>query len=214
MSRKVKFLIAVSLAALLLIVGIGIPVMADTPTPTPTPPIAITKQAGVLDRVAQILNISRDTLVNAMKQAAQELKDQKPTSDDFYNKVAGILKISKDTLVSAIQQAAQETRDANINARLDKAVQNGVITSDEENQIKDWYSNKPSAVDKLFNSRLFGGPKGWGWGRCWGGFGGMRGFGGFSPGFRNSPKQPGLSPTATPNTTSFFPGSATSSPTY
>ncbi len=211
MSKKVKIIIAVSLAALLLIVGVGIPVLADT-TPTPTPPVAITKQAGVLDRVAQILNISRDTLVNAMKQAAQELKDQKPTSDDFYNKVAGILvTVTKDQLVNALKQAAQETRDANINARLDKAVQNGIITQDEENQIKDWIAKRPSAVDKLFNSRLFGGLKGWGWGRCWGGFGGM---GGFGHGFRNGPKQPGSSPTATPSTTAFFPGSATSSPTY
>ena len=209
MSKKVKILIAVGLAALLLIVGVGIPVLADT-TPTPTPPVAITKQTGILDRVAQILNISRDTLVNAMKQAAQELKGQKPTSDDYYNKVAGLLvTVTKDQLVNALKQAAQETRDANINARLDKARGNGIITQDEESEIKDWYANKPSALDKLFDSRLFGGPNGWGWGRFWGGFGGMRGFG---RGFKNGPKQP--SPTVTPNTTAFFSGNTADSPTY
>ena len=219
MSKKVKILIAVSLAALLLVAGIiAVPVLAED-TPTPTPPVALVKHEGIMERTAKILNISADSLINAENQTRQELwqkpeNNTRPTPvspDDFYNRVAQILGsgMTRDKLVAAMQQAAKELSVENLNNQLDRAVQNGKITQDEENQIKDWIAKRPSAVDKLFNSRLFGGLKGWGWGRCWGGFGGM---GGFGRGFKNVPKQP--NPTVTPNTTAFFPGSATSSPTY
>ena len=69
MSRKIKIFIVIGIAAVLLIVGIAIPVMAQD-TPTPTPPVAITKQAGILDRVAQLVGKSREQVVSAVKQAA------------------------------------------------------------------------------------------------------------------------------------------------
>lgn len=212
MSRKCKILIAIGVVALIVIGAVGIPVLADE-TPTPTPPPILTRQAGVLDRVAEILNVTREALANAMQQAAQELRGQKPTADDYYAKVAGILgNITKEELADAIKQAATELRDAGITARLENAVKNGVISDAEKKQIEDWYANKPAALDKLFDSRLFGGPKGWGWGRCFGGFGGMGGMRGFGRGFKNGPWLP--APPTTPGTTNYFPNSTATSLTY
>jgi len=198
-----KIFIAAGLAVLLLVVGIGIPVMAADDPVSPTPPVAITKQAGLWDRVAQILNIPKDTLVNAAKQAAQELKGTKPTADDYFNKVAAILGngMTKDILVNALQQAAKETRDANINARLDKAVQNNVITPDEEQQIKDWYAARPSAVDKLLNLRSLRNMKIWGW--LHNRIGKIE---------KNAPNKPNATPS--PSTTAFSPAYSTSNLTY
>jgi len=193
MSRKVKILIAAGIAAVLLVAGIGIPVLAAD-TPTPTPPAAITKQAGIIDRVAQLIGKSREELINAVKQAAQELKGKKPTADDYFAKVAEILKIDKNTLVNAVQQAAKELRDANIEARLNKALQNGVLTQDEVSQIKDWYSKRPAAIDKLLNGNALRGF----WGRC-------RQFFATGFNFKNAPNRlnPKLTPKASPSTTAF-----------
>ena len=190
MSRKMKIFIAAGLAVLLLVVGVAIPVMAED-TPTPTPPAAITAGEGVLDRAAAILGVSKDTLTNAIKQAKEELKGQKPTADDFFAKVASILNKDKATVISAFQEAAKETRDANLDSKLAKLVQKGTITSDEAGQIKDWFSQRPSAVDKLFNFRAIGGF----WGRCHGFFGK---FG------RGGAKSPSPTPSATPGTSTTF----------
>ncbi len=197
MSKKMKIILIAGLAVVLLAVGIAIPVMAAD-TPTPTPPISITTQDNIMDRVAEKLGVTRDALIAAVKQARTDLKDKTPvTPDDYFARVAEILGVSKDQLVTAMQDAAKEIQQERINNQLDRAVQNGVITQDEENQIKDWLANRPSAVDKLFGNRFFRGLRGWGRG-CWGRFGG---FGDFGKGFRNGPKSP--SPSATPGTTSF-----------
>ncbi len=197
MPKRVKIILAVSLAALLLAVGAGITVMAAD-TPTPTPPVALAQHEGIADRTAKILGISVDTLVAAEKQAREELW-QKPSSgttptpvssDDYYARVAQILGngMTGDKLVAAMQQASKEISDEAMTNELNQAFQNGKITQDEANQIKDWLSKRPSALDKLFGFRGFGGMMGGFGGRMGpGGFGGCPGFGGgreggFKPG--------------------------------
>ena len=206
MFKNLKILIAAGIAVVLLVAGVAIPVLADD-TPTPTPPVAITKQAGVLDRAAQILGKTREQLVNAIKQAATELKGKKPTADDYFTKVAEILNVDKNTLVNAVQQAAKEQRDANIQSRLDKAVKNGVLTQDEANQIEDWYSKRPAAIDKLLN--------GTGLRRLWGR---MHQFKFFEKGFnfKNAPVRPNpkISPKPSPTTTTFSTAGTSALVTY
>ena len=71
MSKKVKVLISVLVAALLLTVGATAAVMAqEEPTPPPE-----TCGRGFIARVAEILGIPQEDLVNAFKQAQQEMID-------------------------------------------------------------------------------------------------------------------------------------------
>jgi hypothetical protein len=190
MSKKLIIAIVGVVAAIVLALGIGISVFAAD-TPTPTPPIAAVTQNTFIQRVAQILNVTTDQMINAVSGAKTALKDQKPTADIFYAKVAELLGngITKDQLVAAMQQAGKEIAQTRITAGLDSAVTNGKITADEKKQIQDWLASRPAAVDKLFSGiRGFGG-------RCWGfmnGFG-MGRFGGFKGGFRN--QTPKASPT-------------------
>ena len=199
MSKKVKILIAVGIAVVLITIGIAIPVLAAD-TPTPTPPVALAKSDGILERTAKILGIPKETLLNAENQARQELcqqpKGTTPTPrspDDFYNRVAQIIGngMTRDKLVAAMQQAAKEISNEVMANQLAQAVTSGKITQDDANQIKDWVAKRPSALDKLFGFRGFGGMMGRG------GFPGFGGPGCGGPGFRGGYFPNGLTPTPT-----------------
>lgn len=72
MSKRMKVLVAVVVAILLLTVGGTAMVMAqDEPTPTPE-----TGATGLLARVANILGIPQDDLINAFKQARQDIRQE------------------------------------------------------------------------------------------------------------------------------------------
>lgn len=70
MSKKVKILLAIGLVLVLLVTGFAVPVMADDPTPP------VTSHEGFLDKVARILGISKDTLLDAFREAKGELRDE------------------------------------------------------------------------------------------------------------------------------------------
>ena len=73
MSRKIKVIISVVVAIVLLTVGITVPVMGQEDS-TPAPEA---EAKGLLARVAEILdNVSQEALVNAFKQAQQELREE------------------------------------------------------------------------------------------------------------------------------------------
>ena len=72
MSKRIKIIVSVVVAMLLLTVGIAVPVMAQE-EPTPTPEAGTN---GLLARVAEILDISEEDLLNAFKQARQEMKEE------------------------------------------------------------------------------------------------------------------------------------------
>ncbi len=74
MSKKVKILISVLVAALLLTVGGVTMVMAEGEEETAPPPEATAK--GLLERVADILEIDQEDLIGAFKQAQQEMKEE------------------------------------------------------------------------------------------------------------------------------------------
>ena len=70
MSKKMKVLVSVVVAVVLLTVGSVATVMAqEEPTPTP-------QANGLLARVAEILDIPQETLVDAFQQARQEMKQE------------------------------------------------------------------------------------------------------------------------------------------
>ena len=111
-------------------------------------------------RVAEILGVDEEALADAFRQARQEVRDDldegvKPR-DAVLNKVADILGISVEQLTAATDQAREELRaeaqerirERN-EERLQNAVDNGVITEDEANQIREWWESRPAALDKL-----------------------------------------------------------------
>ena len=71
MSRKAKVLISALVLALLLTVGATATVMAEGEEETTPPPEASAK--GLLERVADILEIDKEDLIDAFKQAQQEM---------------------------------------------------------------------------------------------------------------------------------------------
>ncbi len=74
MSKKVKILISILVAALLLTMGGVTMVMAEGEEETTPPPEASKK--GLLERVADILEIDQEDLIDAFKQAQQEMKEE------------------------------------------------------------------------------------------------------------------------------------------
>ena len=82
MSRKVKVLVSVLVAVVLLTVGGTATVMAQegefapTPEPSTTALIVTANTTGLLARVAEKLGITEEELINAFKQAQQEMSDE------------------------------------------------------------------------------------------------------------------------------------------
>jgi len=74
MSRKVKVLISALLVAVLLAVGATATVMAQGEEET-TPPSEEAGENGLLERVADILGIEEEDLINAFNQARQEMRE-------------------------------------------------------------------------------------------------------------------------------------------
>ncbi len=74
MSKKIKVLISVLVAALLLTVGGITMVMAEGEEET-TPPLEAGAK-GLLERVADILEIDEEDLIDAFKQAQQEIREE------------------------------------------------------------------------------------------------------------------------------------------
>ena len=118
MSKKVKVLISVLVAVVLLTVGGAAVVMAQEEEPAPTPEpgtkmfMATANTTGFLARVADILGITQEELVDAFREARQEMREEA-----FFN-------------------------------YLDKAVEEGLITEEEAGEIREWWEQKPDALDR------------------------------------------------------------------
>jgi len=74
MSKKVKVLISVLVVVLLLAVGATTTVLAEGEEETAPPPEAGTN--GFLERVADILEIDKEALIDAFEQARQEMQEE------------------------------------------------------------------------------------------------------------------------------------------
>jgi len=114
MSRKVKVVVSVLVVAVLLTVGGTATVMAQEEPPPPAeeeapPPEEGTR--GLLARVADILGVTQEELVDAFGQVRQEMSEEA-----FFG-------------------------------YLDRAVEEGLITQEEADEIKEWWQQKPEALD-------------------------------------------------------------------
>jgi hypothetical protein len=79
---------------------------------------------------------------------------------EFINKVAEKLGVPPDKVAAALQEARKERVDQAITQRIQQAVQNGVITQAEADQIRGWRRSCPDAVKKLWLGRMHGGRSG------------------------------------------------------
>jgi len=112
MSKKVKVLVSVLVVVILLTVGGTATVLAQENDEEVTATANETGTNGLLARVAGILGVPQEELVNAFKQAQQEMREE-----------------------AFIRY-------------LDKAVEKGLITQEEADEIKGWWGERPEALDR------------------------------------------------------------------
>ncbi|MFB0558975.1 MAG: hypothetical protein ACETVS_00325 [Dehalococcoidales bacterium] len=117
MSKKMKVFVAVLAATLLLTVGGAATVMADDEA---TSTSNATSTNGLLARVAEILDIPQEDLVNAFQQARQEMREEAFIS------------------------------------YLDKAVEDGLITQEEADEIREWWEQRPEGMQHLTPRHFLG----------------------------------------------------------
>jgi len=152
MSKKMKVLISVLAAILLLAIGGTAMVMAQEEPEEESTPLALEAETnGLLARVADILDIDEEDLINAFEQARQEMREE--------------------VFIKA----------------LDRAVEEGRITQEQANEIKEWWEQRPTdeieewweqkpevigpnMAKRTLRFRAFGSPA-MRRGHAWGGFG-------------------------------------------
>ncbi len=92
------------------------------------------------------------------EEPVQEEPELEPSSgaNCLLDKVAEILGISREELANAFEQARQEMGEQAFISYLDEAVEKGLITQDEADEIADWWLNRPEAVGRpLLRARIF-----------------------------------------------------------
>jgi len=70
-------------------------------------------------------------------------------ADTFVSKVAGILELEEEQVAEAFEQARGEIRQEIIEKRLQKAVENGLLTEEEAGGILEWLQDRPEALEGL-----------------------------------------------------------------
>jgi hypothetical protein len=100
------------------------------------------------------------TVVGVTVALAQDDELPTPTrgelQESFLTKVADNLGISLDELQAAITSAQQEIREEALTSRLDKAVEEGRLTQEEADAIKEWWEQKPDCLGAGFSGDGFG----------------------------------------------------------
>ena len=76
---------------------------------------------------------------------------------EFINTLAEKLGVPPEKVTTAIQEARKEKMDGMVTDRIQAAVQNGLITQAEADQIQIWWINRPAAVKKLRLGQMHGG---------------------------------------------------------
>ena len=93
-------------------------------------------------KVAGILETDEQETADAIAQARQELRDeaQEEALQDIAGRVAEALGTDADDTADAISQVAEEMRSEKLEAKLQDAIDNGDMTEDEAQEIRDSFS--------------------------------------------------------------------------
>lgn len=156
MLKKWKILVPVGLAILLAATVFVVPVMADDDDEIEEPSgIGSLKgpfgwgSGDFLSKIAENLGIGEDELKNAISDVSGELFQERA-------------KLREDCL-----ELDPELRQERRQEAVDQLVEDGVITADEAEEIREWWSARPEACDKVFQGRgLLGGDRGFSRGFC------------------------------------------------
>lgn len=170
MKRFAKIGAIVLAATLALTAVIGTTVFADSPGEGAIAgdnPMCGGRIHGALGAInaelAAILGVDEDVLADAFRQALQEIRDEIGGLDEgerprdlVIASVAASIGVTEAQLVDAIEQAMQDLQakvreriQERQEERLQQAVEDGTITEDEANQIREWWQSRPAALDKL-----------------------------------------------------------------
>ena len=83
---------------------------------------------------------------------AMAQEDEEPTpqvgENALLTRVAEILDIPEEDLLAAVDQARQEMRGEVFDQALDKAVEEGLMTQEEADEIREWWGQKPEVMDR------------------------------------------------------------------
>ena len=115
MSKKMKILVSVLVAVLVFTIGGTAMALAQEDGDEEADSVPEVASNPLLSKVADILNVPEEDLVNAFAQAQKELREEK-FNETFYQLI-------------------------------DKAEEEGLITPDEAQAIKDWWEQRPEALD-------------------------------------------------------------------
>ena len=111
-----------------------------------------------------VLGVGGTTIAMAQEGEEPEPQDEELTAEvgenDFLTRVAEILGISEEELREAFKQARQEMMEERwekaFNQLLDKAVAEGLLTPEEAEEIREWWAQKPEALNLGLCRRAFG----------------------------------------------------------
>ena len=78
------------------------------------------------------------------------------STNSFLVRVADKLGITEEELANTFREARQEMSGEAFIRYLDKAVEEGLITQQEANEIKEWWEQKPEGIDCLSPHRFLG----------------------------------------------------------
>ena len=67
----------------------------------------------------------------------------------FFSKVASILELDEEELADAFKQTRQEMCEERQEQRLQNAIDEGLITEGEAEQIRGWWDSRPEAMQQL-----------------------------------------------------------------
>ena len=139
MSKKMKLLIAVLVAIITLTVSGTVAVLAQDEEEPVSEEEFIEQSDELLPGVKHFLSAGG--------------------SDELLSRVAEILGISEDELREAFEQARQEIMaerwEKAFYKLLDRAVEEGLITEEEAEEIKDWWEQKPDALNWALLRKAF-----------------------------------------------------------
>jgi len=122
-SKKMKILVSVLVAVLVFTIGGTAMALAQEDGDEEADSVPEVASNPLLSKVADILNVPEEDLVNAFTQAREELREEK-FNETFYQLI-------------------------------DKAEEEGLITPDEAQAIKDWWEQRPEALDPALLQRAF-----------------------------------------------------------
>ena len=103
------------------------------------------QRAAVAAKVAETLGTDEQETADAITQAQAEVRDEAADAalQDFAGRVADTLGTDADTTAKAIKQAAQDMRSEALETRLQDAIDNGDMTEDEAQEIRDRVADQP-----------------------------------------------------------------------